>query len=236
MMIDWCFVVYEMCLFKLLEEIVVFCCVGEIIVMVYIWVMEKCCLGMFEYYLEGEIYYEFNCYGVCYLFYNIIVGSGENGCILYYIENECEMCDGDLVLIDVGCEYKGYVGDIICIFLVNGKFIQVQCEIYDIVLEFFEISLCLYCLGIFILEVIGEVVCIMVSGLVKFGILKGDVDELIVQNVYCFFFMYGFSYWLGLDVYDVGVYGQDCLCILELGMVLIVEFGLYIVLDVDVLE
>lgn len=103
-------------------------------------------------------------------------------------------------------------------------------------LEFFEISLRLYRSGIFILEVIGEVVRIMVSGLVKFGILKGDVDELIVQNVYRFFFMYGFSYWLGLDVYDVGVYGQDRSRILESGMVLIVEFGLYIASDADVSE
>lgn len=122
-MIDWRFVVYEMRLFKSLEEIVVFRRAGEIIVMVYIRAMEKCRSGMFEYYLEGEIYYEFNRYGARYSFYNIIVGSGENGCILYYIENECEMRDGDLVLIDAGCEYKGYVGDIIRIFSVNGKFI-----------------------------------------------------------------------------------------------------------------
>lgn len=235
LVIDWWFIVYEMCLFKFVEEFVVMCCVGEIIVLVYIWVMEKCCSGMFEYQLEGEIFYEFNCYGVCFFFYNIIVGGGENGCILYYIENEFELCDGDLVLIDVGCEYCGYVGDIICIFLVNGKFIQLQCEIYDIVFELLEIVLKFYWLGILICQVNQEVVCIMIIGLVWLGILKGEIDEFIVNNVYCLYFMYGLSYWLGLDVYDVGNYDIDCLCVLELGMVLIVESGLYIVIDVDVL-
>ncbi|XNM71690.1 M24 family metallopeptidase [Escherichia coli] len=72
-------------------------------------------------------------------------------------------------------------------------------------------------------EVTGEVVRIMVSGLVKLGILKGDVDELIAQNAHRPFFMHGLSHWLGLDVHDVGVYGQDCSRILEPGMVLTVE-------------
>lgn len=77
---------------------------------------------MFEYHLEGEIHHEFNRHGARYPSYNTIVGSGENGCILHYTENECEMRDGDLVLIDAGCEYKGYAGDITRTFPVNGKF------------------------------------------------------------------------------------------------------------------
>lgn len=185
---------------------------------------------------EGEIHHEFNRHGARYPSYNTIVGSGENGCILHYTENESELRDGDLVLIDAGCEYKGYAGDITRTFPVNGKFTQAQREIYDIVLESLETSLRLYRPGTSMQEVTGEVVRIMVSGLVKLGILKGDVDELIAQNAHRPFFMHGLSHWLGLDVHDVGVYGQDRSRILEPGMVLTVEPGLYIAPDADVPE
>lgn len=103
-------------------------------------------------------------------------------------------------------------------------------------LESLETSLRLYRPGTSILEVTGEVVRIMVSGPVKLGILKGDVDELIAQNAHRPFFMHGLSHWLGLDVHDVGVYGQDRSRILEPGMVLTVEPGLYIAPDADVPE
>ena len=103
-------------------------------------------------------------------------------------------------------------------------------------LESLETSLRLYRPGTSIQEVTGEVVRIMVSGLVKLGILKGDVDELIAQNAHRPFFMHGLSHWLGLDVHDVGVYGQDRSRILEPGMVLTVEPGLYIAPDAEVPE
>ena len=105
-----------------------------------------------------------------------------------------------------------------------------------IVLESLETSLRLYRPGTSMQEVTGEVVRIMVSGLVKLGILKGDVDELIAQNAHRPFFMHGLSHWLGLDVHDVGVYGQDRSRILEPGMVLTVEPGLYIAPDAEVPE
>lgn len=121
-MIDWRPVVHEMRLFKSPEEIAVLRRAGEITAMAHTRAMEKCRPGMFEYHLEGEIHHEFNRHGARYPSYNTIVGSGENGCILHYTENECEMRDGDLVLIDAGCEYKGYAGDITRTFPVNGKF------------------------------------------------------------------------------------------------------------------
>ena len=74
----------------------------------------------------------------------------------------------------------------------------------------------------------------MITGLVKLGILHGDVDQLITENAHRPFFMHGLSHWLGLDVHDVGVYGQDRSHILEPGMVLTVEPGLYIAPDADV--
>ena len=210
--IDWRPMVHEMRLFKSPEEIAVMRRTGEITALAHTRAMEKCRPGMFEYQLEGEIHHEFTRHGARYPSYNTIVGSGENGCILHYTENESEMRDGDLVLIDAGCEYKGYAGDITRTFPVNGKFTPAQREIYDIVLESLETRLRLYRPGTSIQEVTGEVVRIMITGLVKLGI----------------------SHWLGLDVHDVGVYGQDRSRILEPGMVLTVEPGLYIAPDADV--
>ena len=168
--------------------------------------------------------------------YNTIVGGGENGCILHYTENESALRDGDLVLIDAGCEYQGYAGDITRTFPVNGKFSPAQRAIYDIVLESLETALTLYRPGTSIQEVTGEVVRIMITGLVKLGILKGDVDTLIAENAHRPYFMHGLSHWLGLDVHDVGAYGTDRSRVLEPGMVLTVEPGLYIAPDADVPE
>jgi Xaa-Pro aminopeptidase len=232
--IDWRPMVHEMRLFKDSEEIDILRRAGEISALAHTRAMEKCRPGMFEYQLEGEIHHEFTRHGARYPSYNTIVGSGENGCILHYTENESEMRDGDLVLIDAGCEYKGYAGDITRTFPVNGKFTPAQRDIYDIVLESLETSLRLYRPGTSIQDVTGEVVRIMITGLVKLGILHGDVDQLITENAHRPFFMHGLSHWLGLDVHDVGVYGQDRSRILEPGMVLTVEPGLYIAPDADV--
>ena len=209
---------------------------GEISALAHTRAMQTCKPGMFEYQLEGEIHHEFNRHGARFPSYNTIVGAGENGCILHYTENESVMRDGDLVLIDAGCEYMGYAGDITRTFPVNGKFSPAQREVYDIVLESLETALRLFRPGTSIQEVNGEVVRIMVTGLVKLGILKGEVDTLVAENAHRPFFMHGLSHWLGLDVHDVGVYGQDRSRVLEPGMVLTVEPGLYISPDADVPE
>jgi Xaa-Pro aminopeptidase len=231
---DWRPWVHDLRLFKSEEEIAVMRRAGEITALAHTRAMEKCRPGMFEYQLEGEILHEFNRHGARFPSYNTIVGSGENGCILHYTENESEMRDGDLVLIDAGCEYKGYAGDITRTFPVNGKFTASQREIYDIVLESLDTALKLYRPGTSMQEVTGEVIRIMVSGLVKLGILKGEVDSLIADNAHRPFFMHGLSHWLGLDVHDVGAYGQDRSRLLEPGMVITVEPGLYIAPDADV--
>lgn len=231
---DWRPWVHEQRLFKSDEEIAVMRRAGEITALAHTRAMEKCRPGMFEYQLEGEILHEFSRHGARFPSYNTIVGSGENGCILHYTENESEMRDGDLVLIDAGCEYKGYAGDITRTFPVNGKFSAPQRAIYDIVLESLETALKLYRPGTSMQEVTGEVIRIMVRGLVKLGILKGDVEQLIADNAHRQFFMHGLSHWLGLDVHDVGFYGADRSRFLEPGMVITVEPGLYIAPDADV--
>lgn len=233
---DWRPVVHEMRLFKSEEELNLMRRAGEISALAHTRAMEKCRPGLFEYQLEGEIHHEFNRHGARYPSYNTIVGGGENGCILHYTENESALSDGDLVLIDAGCEYQGYAGDITRTFPVNGKFSPAQRAIYDIVLESLETALRLYRPGTSMQEVTGEVVRIMITGLVRLGILKGEVDTLIAENAHRPYFMHGLSHWLGLDVHDVGAYGADRSRVLEPGMVLTVEPGLYIAPDADVPE
>lgn len=232
---DWRPWVHEMRLFKAPEEIEILRRAGQISALAHTRAMEACRPGLFEYHLEGEILHEFNRHGARFPSYNTIVGSGENACILHYTENESELRDGDLVLIDAGCEFHGYAGDITRTFPVNGKFSPAQREIYDIVLASLYQALTLFRPGISIREVNDEVVQIMVSGLVELGILEGDVDTLIAENAHRQFYMHGLGHWLGLDVHDVGHYGTPSRDrILEPGMVLTVEPGLYIAPDADV--
>jgi len=233
-LIDWRPEVHDMRLFKSDEEIAIMRRAGEISALGHTRAMLACRPGMFEYQLEGEIHHEFNRHGARFPSYNTIVGSGENGCILHYTENESKMRDGSLVLIDAGCEYQGYAGDITRTFPVNGKFTPAQRAIYDIVLEALETALTLYRPGTSIQEVTAQIVRIKVNGLVKLGLLKGDVETLIADNAHRAFFMHGLSHWLGLDVHDVGEYGPGHSRVLEPGMVLTVEPGLYIAPDADV--
>ncbi|WP_105628357.1 Xaa-Pro aminopeptidase [Cronobacter malonaticus] len=233
---DWRPWVHEMRLFKSPEELAVMRRAGEISALAHTRAMQKCRPGMYEYQLEGEILHEFTRHGARFPSYNTIVGGGENGCILHYTENESLLRDGDLVLIDAGCEYKGYAGDITRTFPVNGKFTPAQRAVYDIVLESLETALRLFRPGTSIQDVTGDVVRVMVKGLIGLGILKGDVEQLVAENAHRPYFMHGLSHWLGLDVHDVGFYGPDRSRILAPGMVITVEPGLYIAPDADVPE
>jgi len=236
-LIDWRPIVHEMRLFKSPEEIAVMRRAGEITAKAHTRAMEKCRAGLFEYHLEGEIHHEFNRHGARYPSYNTIVGSGENGCILHYTENESELRDGDLVLIDAGCEFKGYAGDITRTFPVSGKFSKEQREIYDIVLAAEYKALEILGPGSSIQAATEAAARVMIAGLVKPGILSGDVDTLYSEKAHRPFFMHGLSHWLGMDVHDVGHYGSaDRTRTLEPGMVLTVEPGLYIAPDADVPE
>ncbi len=233
-LIDWRPIVHEMRLFKSNIELEQMRKAGEISALAHIRAMKTCRPGMYEYQLAGEIEYEFTRHGARWPSYNTIVGSGDNACILHYTENESKMKEGDLVLIDAGAEYQGYSGDITRTFPVGGKFSRPQRELYDIVLNSLNLALSLYRPGTSIHEVTLQVVRLKVEGLVKLGILQGDVDQLIEDKAHQAFFMHGLSHWLGLDVHDVGFYGTDRDRILEPGMVITIEPGLYIAPDADV--
>ncbi|CAI1848182.1 Xaa-Pro aminopeptidase [Serratia quinivorans] len=234
---DWRPWLHEMRLFKSSEEMVIMRRAGEISALAHTRAMEKCRPGMFEYQLEAEIHHEFTRLGARSPSYNTIVGGGDNACILHYTENESELRDGDLVLIDAGCEFKGYAGDITRTFPVNGKFSRPQRAVYDIVLASLTRALEMFKPGISIRVVNDEVVRIMITGMVELGILKGEVEQLIAEQAHRPFYMHGLGHWLGLDVHDVGHYGTpDRDRTLEPGMVLTVEPGLYIAPDADVPE
>lgn len=233
-LIDWRPIVHELRLFKSDAEIELLRKAGEISALAHIRAMKACKPGMFEYQLAGEIEYEFTRHGARYPSYNSIVGSGDNACILHYTENESKMKDGDMVLIDAGAEYQGYAGDITRTFPVNGKFSRPQREIYQIVLKALNTALELYRPGTSISQVTQQILRIKVEGLVALGILHGDVEQLIESKAYQPFFMHGLSHWLGLDVHDVGYYGSNRDRILEPGMALTIEPGLYIAPDADV--
>lgn len=228
----------EMRLFKSQNEIRLMQQAGQISALGHLRAMKETRPNRLEYEIESEILYEFNRFGARFPAYNTIVAGGENACILHYSENNQTLKDGDLVLIDAGCEFAMYAGDITRTFPVNGKFSQPQRDIYQLVLKAQKRAIELLVAGNSIQQANDEVVRIKVEGLVKLGILHGDVDELIAADAHRAFYMHGLGHWLGLDVHDVGSYSnadengdrnskkRDRT--LEVGMVLTVEPGLYI--------
>src|SRR5699024_3559494 len=182
----------------------------------------------YEYQLEAEIIYTYMQQGARAVSFNTIVGSGENGCILHYVDNAAQLQAGQLVLIDAGCEYQGYASDITRTFPVNGKFSPEQRAVYELVLSAQQAAIEQYKPGVTIQKVNQQVIHILVTGLVDLGILHGDIDQLIAQKAYHNFYMHGLSHYVGLDVHDVGSYGVDKDRPLQAGMVITVEPGLYL--------
>ena len=232
--LDWRPMLSKMRLIKSPNEIRLMQQAGQITALGHIKAMQTTRPNRFEYEIESDILHEFNRHCARFPSYNSIVAGGNNACILHYTENDRPLNDGDLVLIDAGCEFAMYAGDITRTFPVNGKFSQPQREIYDLVLKAQKRAIELLVPGNSIKQANDEVIRIKTQRLVDLGILKGDVDTLIEQQAYRQFYMHGLGHWLGLDVHDVGSYGQDKQRILEIGMVITVEPGIYISEDADV--
>ena len=193
--------------------------------------------GKFEYQLEAELHHEFAMSGARYPAYGTIVGSGVNACILHYTENKDELRDGDLVLIDAGCELEGYAADITRTFPVNGKFSDTQAKLYQLVLDSQYAAINVLHPGATISQAMKICVRVLVEGLVELDILQGSVEANIEAETWRAFFMHGLGHWLGLDVHDVGIYKKDGLDIpLMPGMVMTVEPGLYISEAADVAD
>jgi len=188
--------------------------------------------GMYEYQLEGTIRNYCAQNGSRFDAYSSIVGSGENACVLHYTQNDQQIKDGDLILIDAGCELNHYASDITRTFPANGKFSTEQKALYELVLKSQLAAIEAVKPGNTFNDPHEVVLEILTQGLVDLGLLTGDVETLIKEEAYKPFYMHRTSHWLGMDVHDVGAYKQDGKWRqLEPGMVLTIEPGLYIAPD-----
>lgn len=229
-------IVDEMRLHKSAEEIQLMQIASNISAEAHTRAMQTVQPNMMEYALEAELNYIFGKNG-CVPSYNSIVGGGENGCILHYVENNKPLKDGDLVLIDAACEYELYASDITRTFPVNGKFSPEQKALYQVVLDAQIAAIDAVRIGNSYKEPHNIAVQILVQGLLDLGIMQGDFDEIIETESYRQFYMHGTGHWLGMDVHDVGSYkhGEDWREYEE-GMVVTVEPGLYIAPDDETVD
>ena len=222
-------ILHEMRLIKEDHEMDLMKQAADITTEAHIRAMQAVTPGMYEYQLEAEYLYAFNKNGARAPAYNSIVGGGNNSCILHYVENNAELKDGDLVLVDAGCEYKYYASDVTRTFPVNGKFSPEQKEIYSIVLEAHKQSMEQAKPGNKWNLMHEKSVEVIVEGLLDLGLLKGTKDQVIENGDYSKFYMHRIGHWLGMDVHDVGGYKQDGdWRDLEKGMVMTIEPGIYI--------
>jgi len=220
---------HELRLYKSAAEIKCMGEAAEIAAQGHIKAMEICRPDLFEYHLESAITHVFANNGARFTAYPSIVGSGDNACILHYIENQSKLKDGDLVLIDAGCELDCYASDITRTFPVSGVFSPEQKAIYQIVLDSQLAAIKEVKPGNHWNHPHEAAVRVICQGLIKLGILNGELDEMIKSEAYKPFYMHRTGHWLGLDVHDVGEYKVEGEWrSLEAGMVLTVEPGIYI--------
>ncbi|MCG8609072.1 MAG: Xaa-Pro aminopeptidase [Pseudomonadales bacterium] len=194
--------------------------------------MQVCRPGVWEYQLEAEITHCFMNQGSRSAAYPSIVGGGVNACILHYIDNTAQLKAGDLVLIDAGCELEYYASDITRTFPVGGTFSGAQRAIYQIVLDAQLQAIAQVKPGAHWNQPHEEAVRVIAQGLLDLGLLSGDLDEVLEKETYKKYYMHRTGHWLGMDVHDVGDYkvGGEWR-VLEPGMVMTVEPGIYIASD-----
>jgi len=230
-------IIHEMRLLKSDEEIEVMKQAAEITTEAHIRAMKAVQPGMFEYQLEAEYLYAFNKNGARAPAYNSIVGGGNNACILHYVENNSELKDGDVVLVDAGCEYKYYASDVTRTFPVNGSFTEEQKQIYSVVLEAHRQSMGQLKPGNKWNLAHEKSVEVIVEGLIDLGIIKSSKQEAIDTGEYSKYYMHRIGHWLGMDVHDVGSYKRDGdWRDLEPGMVMTIEPGIYILDSLEGVE
>lgn len=192
-------------------------------------VMRACKHAKHEYELEAEFSYALGREGCRDIAYSSIVAGGARACTLHYTDNNQALDPHDLVLVDAGGEVGYYAADITRTYPVSGKFSTEQRLIYALVLRAQQAGIACVKPGTPWDNMQTEIVRALTSGLCELGILKGSVDELIERGAYKPFYMHSSGHWLGLDVHDTGAYFIDNKSrLLEPGMVLTVEPGLYI--------
>ena len=206
-----------------------------------------------EYHLDAELLHEFRRHGSQYPAYGSIVAAGANACVLHYRADTAPVRDGELVLIDAGCELDGYASDITRTFPANGRFSGPQRTLYELVLASQYAAVAATRAGARFTDPHEASVKVLAQGMLDVGLLDsnkvGTLDDVIEKRAYFQFYMHRTGHWLGMDVHDCGAYtepseiGQtsvrkDALTgdtivnrparILQPGMVLTIEPGIYV--------
>ena len=191
--------------------------------------MQAARAGRNEHEIEAELLYEFRRNGAQFPAYSPIVAGGANACVLHYVANDAPLRDGDLLLIDAGCELDGYASDVTRTFPVNGCFTGPQRAVYELVLEAQRAAIAAVRPGAAWNEPHDAAVRVLAQGMLELKLLPGTLAEVLEKETYKRFYMHRTGHWLGLDVHDAGEYragGQWRP--LAPGMALTVEPGLYI--------
>ena len=223
---------HELRLFKSAAEIKLMECAAKISAEGHRRAMAFCRPGVHEYELEAELLYAFTRNGSRAPAYSSIVAAGDNACILHYNTNNAAIEEGDLVLIDAGCEYEYYASDITRTFPASGKFSDEQKAIYEIVLKAQEAAIEEIKPGALWDASHNASVKVITQGLIKLGLLQGKLSQCIKSESYKEFYMHRVGHWIGMDVHDVGNYKIDGTWrVLEAGMVTTIEPGIYIAPD-----
>jgi Xaa-Pro aminopeptidase len=227
----------EMRLLKDAHEVDLMARAGAISAAAHVRAMRATRPGMIEYEIEAELLHEFRRNGAQAPAYSSIVASGPNACVLHYIANDRRILDGELVLIDAGCEIDGYAGDITRTYPANGRFTAPQRTLYDLVLRAQAAALAAVRPGQPYSDIHNAAVRVLTEGMLDLGLLDkrkvGSVDDAIDTRAFAQFYMHGTGHWLGMDVHDVGVYRDLALSekpsrALQPGMALTVEPGIYV--------
>jgi Xaa-Pro aminopeptidase len=185
--------------------------------------------GHFEYEVEAELLHEFCRHGARDPAYTSIVAGGANACVLHYVDNNAKLQDGDLLLIDAGCELEGYASDITRTYPVNGRFFGAQKDVYEIVLAAQIAAISAAAPGNNWEAPHNAALRILAQGFIDLKLCRGTVDSVLEDESYKKYYMHRTGHWLGMDVHDVGDYKTgDQWRSLQPGMVLTVEPGCYI--------
>jgi Xaa-Pro aminopeptidase len=197
--------------------------------------MQRTRPGRFEYEIEAELLHEFRRNGAQFPAYSPIVAGGANACVLHYVFNDAPLREGELLLIDAGCELDGYASDVTRTFPVNGRFSPAQREVYEIVLAAQRAAIESVRPGAAWNEPHDTAVKVLAQGLLDLKLVTGSLDEVLEKETYKRFYMHRTGHWLGLDVHDAGEYKrQGNWRALAPGMALTVEPGLYIRAEDDI--
>jgi Xaa-Pro aminopeptidase len=225
-------ILHEMRLFKSAEELKLMRRAAEVSAHAHIRAMKNCKAGLYEYQIEAELIHHFIDNGLRAVAYPSIVAGGKNACTLHYTENNSTLKNGDLLLIDAGAECDHYAADITRTFPISGRFNEAQKQLYQLVLNAQTAALEQIKPGLPWNLAHDASVEVLTQGLLDLGLLKGKLKKLIKDEKYKQFYMHRIGHWLGMDVHDVGDYKiKQEWRLLEAGMVLTVEPGLYIPVD-----